>query len=310
MRAPNTAAFLPFQPETAYSYEVGFKGAVLRSHRVRLNVGGLSEHRREATSSARRLISRHRPSRSATVPATATDLEQRLARRASSGIEGRADGGCRSPGFRARRNRALVADPKYVRFADRLSAADRSQERFAGVAKSAVLALRADYATGNRVIGRAQAWPARRLRLAHQQCRPAEYNWPSNPANPTGATSLPGILIVNPAATGGTAGAVSTQNQAVIDATTVNALGLVNARASVEFGNLRDRRVRPEPRQQAATIVQNLLVAPLGYITGIRNEPTTYGSHRHGQVLILTGRTISRRQGGEGRAGRPSPFPF
>jgi iron complex outermembrane receptor protein len=37
LRAPSTAAFLPFDPETAVSYEVGFKGEFL-DRRLRLNL--------------------------------------------------------------------------------------------------------------------------------------------------------------------------------------------------------------------------------------------------------------------------------
>jgi iron complex outermembrane receptor protein len=53
-------------------------------------------------------------------------------------------------------------------------------------------------------------------------------------------------------------------------------LGQVGARASVEFGNI-GLAVFGRNLTNERKYVQNLLVAPLGYITGIRNEPRTFG---------------------------------
>jgi len=61
-----------------------------------------------------------------------------------------------------------------------------------------------------------------------------------------------------------------------VEATTAKALGTVGARASVDFGNF-GVAIFGRNLTNERDFVQNLLVAPLGYITGIRNEPRTYG---------------------------------
>ena len=66
-------------------------------------------------------------------------------------------------------------------------------------------------------------------------------------------------------------------NDAIIAATTAKALGMLGARASVEFGDNLELAVFGRNITNRRNYVQNLLVAPLGYITGIRNEPATYG---------------------------------
>ena len=66
-------------------------------------------------------------------------------------------------------------------------------------------------------------------------------------------------------------------NDAIIDATTAKALGMVGARASFEFGDNFELAIFGRNITNERKFVQNLLVAPLGYITGIRNEPATYG---------------------------------
>ncbi len=76
----------------------------------------------------------------------------------------------------------------------------------------------------------------------------AEYNFPANP-----------------------------NNQLIINATTAPALGLVGARAAVEFGDNYEIAVFGRNLTNKRDYINILLVAPLGYNTGVRNEPTTYG---------------------------------
>lgn len=144
-------------------------------------------------------------------------------------------------GFTVSASGALV-DPKYLRFAD--LSGDRSFERFTGVAEEQ-FALSADYVTD---IG-----TSNRLKLHvdyswRGDVATAEYNFTANP-----------------------------NNNAIIAATTANALGMLGARASFEFGDHFEIAVFGRNLTNQRDYVQNLLVAPLGYITGIRNEPRTYG---------------------------------
>lgn len=143
-------------------------------------------------------------------------------------------------GFTVSASGALV-DPKYISFADLTG--DRSFERFTGVAEEQ-FALSADYATD---IG------SNRLKLH------VDYSWRGDV--PTAEYNF----VANP------------NNNAIIAATTAKALGMVGARASFEFGENFEIAVFGRNLTNERDYVQNLLVAPLGYITGIRNEPRTYG---------------------------------
>lgn len=234
LRAPNTAAFLPFQPEIAYSYEVGLKSEFL-DRRVRLN---LAAYTTDVQNIQRSSLIATAPIPPSTVPGTATILsnagkarfrgvEAELAVLVTEGLTLSASG-------------ALV-DPKYVKFADLTG--DRSFERFTGVAKRQY-ALAADYTT--RFTNDAKldlhvdyAW--------RSDVPTAEYNFPANPSN--------ALIVAN---------------------TTAKALGLLGARASVEFGNF-GIAVFGRNLTNERKYIQNLLVAPLGYATGIRQEPRTYG---------------------------------
>jgi iron complex outermembrane receptor protein len=235
LRAPNTAAFIPFAPEKALAYEIGFKSQFL-DNRVRFNAAAYITDVKDIQRST--LIATP-PLVAGGVPGTATIL----------GNAGKA----RFKGFEAElavapveglrlSASAAVTDAKYVRFAD--LSGDRSFERFAGVAKTQ-LSFAADYGVnfGSSTKLKLHADYSWRSKVAS-----GDYNFPANPSN-----------------------------QQIIAATTAPALGLIGARASLEFNE----------NYEIATFARNignkrsytgiLLVAPLGYATGVRNEPTTYG---------------------------------
>ncbi|NBU84853.1 MAG: TonB-dependent receptor [Sphingomonadaceae bacterium] len=134
-----------------------------------------------------------------------------------------------------------LTDPKYVSFAD--LSGDRSFERFTGVAKKQ-FSLAADYSTEFGEDGKINLH--------------VDYSWRGD--SPTADY----FFAANP------------QNAAIVEATTAKALGTVGARASVDFGNF-GVAIFGRNLTNERDFVQNLLVAPLGYITGIRNEPRTYG---------------------------------
>ena len=144
-------------------------------------------------------------------------------------------------GFTVSASGALV-DPKYIRFSD--LSGDRSFERFVGVAEEQ-FAVSADYSTA---IG-----SSNRVKLH------VDYSWRGDIA------TAEYNFVANP------------NNDAIIAATTAKALGMLGARASVEFGDNLELAVFGRNITNRRNYVQNLLVAPLGYITGIRNEPATYG---------------------------------
>ncbi|MEY2926155.1 MAG: hypothetical protein RL367_632, partial [Pseudomonadota bacterium] len=66
-------------------------------------------------------------------------------------------------------------------------------------------------------------------------------------------------------------------NDAIVAATTGPALGLLGARASVEFADRFEIGVFGRNIGNTRKFVQNQLVAPIGYISGTYNEPATYG---------------------------------
>lgn len=234
LRAPNTAAFIPFLPETAISYEIGFKSQFF-DNRVRLNAAAYLTNVKDIQRST--LIATP-PIPPSTVPGTATILGN-AGKARFKGIEAELTA-VLFDGFRVSASGALV-DPEYVRFAD--LSGDRSFERFTGVAKKQ-FSLAADYTAD---LG------AAKLKLhADYSWRgkvpTAEYNFPANP-----------------------------NNQLIINATTAPALGLVGARAAVEFGDNYEIAVFGRNLTNKRDYINILLVAPLGYNTGVRNEPTTYG---------------------------------
>jgi iron complex outermembrane recepter protein len=234
LRAPSTVAFLPFQPEVAYSYEIGFKSEFF-DKRVRLNVAAYTSDINGIQRSSLIAVAPIPPS---TVAGTAT-IVSNAGKARIRGIEAEF-AAVLFPGFTVSASGALV-DPKYVTFAD--LSGDRSFERFTGVAKQQY-SLAADYATSFGDKGK--------LSLH------VDYAWRGD--SPTADY----FYAANP------------QNQAIVDATTAKALGMLGARASVDFGNF-GIAVFGRNITNNRAFVQNLLVAPLGYVTGIRNEPATYG---------------------------------
>jgi iron complex outermembrane receptor protein len=234
LRAPSTVAFLPFQPEVAYSYEIGFKGEFF-DRRVRLNLAAYTSDINDIQRSTLIAVAPIPPS---TVAGTAT-IVSNAGKARVKGLEAEL-AAVVFPGFTVSATGALV-DPKYVRFADLTG--DRSFERFTGVAKKQ-FSLAADYSTSFGEDGKINL----NVNYAWRGDSPtADYFFAANP-----------------------------QNAAIVDATTAKAMGTVGARASVEFGNFGiavfGRNITNE-----RDFVQNLLVAPLGYVTGIRNEPRTFG---------------------------------
>lgn len=234
LRAPSTAAFLPFAPEIAYSYEVGFKGEFFE-RRVRLNVAAYTSDINDIQRSSLIAVPPIPPS---TVSGTAT-IVSNAGKARVKGLEVEL-AAVVFPGFTVSASGGLV-DPKYIDFAD--LSGDRSFERFTGVAKKQ-FSLAADYSTSFSEQGKISLH--------------VDYAWRGD--SPTSEYNF----VANP------------QNQAIIEATTAKALGQLGARASVDFGNF-GIAVFGRNITNNRAFVQNLLVAPLGYITGIRNEPTTYG---------------------------------
>lgn len=133
--------------------------------------------------------------------------------------------------------------PKYLEYSD--LSGDRSGERFNSVSKQQ-FSLAADYTT-DFSFGRFAA----RVDYSWMSAQAtAEYNFPANP-----------------------------NNDAIIAATTKPAQGLLGARVSLGFGA--DDRFEVAVFGRNITnnrdYVNNLLVAPLGYVSGVRYEPATYG---------------------------------
>jgi iron complex outermembrane recepter protein len=144
-------------------------------------------------------------------------------------------------GFTVQASGALI-DPKYVRYAD--LSGDRSFERFSGVFEKQ-FSIGAAY---SREIG-----DSARLNFnvdyAWRDDVPLDiYNYAPNP-----------------------------NNAAIIAATTGPSLGLLNARASVQFMDRFEIGVFGRNITNERKFSQNQLVAPIGYISATYNEPMTYG---------------------------------
>lgn len=235
LRAPNTASFIPFAPEIAYSYEVGFKSEFL-DNRVRLNVAAYTS---DVNDIQRSTLVSVPPVPPATVPGTATLLGN-AGKVRIRGLEAELTA-VLFEGFTVQASGALV-DPKYVRYADLTG--DRSFERFSGVFKKQY-SLAADYTTA---LG-----SDARIKLH------ADYSWRSKvPLDIYNYTPNP-------------------ENDAIIAATTGPSLGLVGARAAVEFLDRFEIGVFVRNLTNEREFVQNQLVAPVGYISATYNEPRTYG---------------------------------
>lgn len=235
LRAPSTANFTPFLPETAYAYEVGIKSELF-DNRLRLNAAA---YQTDVTDIQRTTLIATAPVPPSTVPGTATILGN-AGKARFRGVEVELMA-VLADGLTVSASGALV-DPKYIRFSD--AGGNRSFERFTGVAKEQ-FALAADYATDISGSNRLKF----HLDYSWRGDVPtAEYNWVGNP-----------------------------NNDAIIEATTAKALGMLGARASVEFGDNLELSIFGRNITNERKYVQNLLVVPLGYIAGIRNEPATYG---------------------------------
>lgn len=135
-----------------------------------------------------------------------------------------------------------LIDPKYVRFSD--LSGNRSQERFPNVTEEQ-FSLAADYTTP---IGATARLDAR-----------VDYAW-------SGRTPLdPYFFAPNPL------------NDAIVRATTRKAYGLLGARVAVEFADRYQLAVFGRNLTNERHINSALIVAPLGYVSGTRQEPRTYG---------------------------------
>ncbi len=235
LRAPSTAAFLPFQPETAYSYELGFKGEFL-DRRLRVNLAAYTSNVKNIQRST--LVSVP-PATPGGVAGTATLLGN-AGKARFNGVEVEITA-VLAEGFSIQASGALV-DPKYKTYADLTG--DRSFERFSGVFKEQ-FSLGADYNT--------KLTDSMKLNLH------ADYAW-------RGKVPLD-IYNYTP----------NPENAAIIAATTAPSLGLLGARASVEFRERYEIGVFGRNLGNTHKYVQNQLVAPIGYISGTYNEPVTYG---------------------------------
>lgn len=235
LRAPSTAAFLPFAPEVAYSYEVGFKGEFL-DRRLRVN---LAAYTTDVNNIQRSTLVSVPPVFPSTVPGTATLLGN-AGKARFRGAEAEITV-APFEGFTVQFSGALV-DPKYISYADLTG--DRSFERFSGVFKEQ-FSIGVDYKAG---LG-----GSTKLNLH------ADYSW-------RGEVPLDTYNY-----------APNPENAAIIAATTAPPLGLLNARATIEFNDMFEIGVFGRNITNERKYVQNQLVAPLGYISATYNEPATYG---------------------------------
>lgn len=235
LRAPTTAAFIPFEPEFADSHEIGLKSQFI-DNRIRFNVALYETSVRDIQRST--LISTP-PIPPSTVPGTATILGN-AGKSRFRGMEAEIQA-VLFTGFRVSASGALV-DPKYIRFTD--LSGDRSFERFTGVAEEQ-FAVAADYSTE---IG-SSAKVNLRVDYAWRGDVPtAEYFFAPNPSN-----------------------------AAIVAASTAQKLGLLGARATIDIGDNYQISIFGRNITNERKFINNLVVAPLGYISGVRNEPATYG---------------------------------
>jgi iron complex outermembrane receptor protein len=246
LRAPSSTFLIPFNPEIAYSYELGFKGEFF-DRRVRLNLAAYQSDVSDIQRST--LIAQPGGGgASATVIGNAGKARFR-------GIEAELQAQL-FEGFVVSANGALI-DPKYISYADLTG--DRSFEPFESVSKRQ-FALAADY---TRDLGGAKlklhadyAWTSKTN---------SSYFWPANgPVVPTGSTAV--------------ANAVNPENAAIVANTTRPAMGILGARASVSFNDdMFELAVFGRNITNNRSFFNPLMVAPVGYIQASRMEPATYG---------------------------------
>ncbi|HMO76072.1 MAG TPA: TonB-dependent receptor [Sphingopyxis sp.] len=248
LRAPSAVFLIPFAPEIAYSHELGFKGEFF-DRRLRFNAAAYQTDINNIQRST--LIA-----------------QPGAAQGASATVLGNA-GKARFRGFEVETVAALTdglrlsaflahVDSKYINYSD--LSGDRSFEKFDSVVPwqwGAALDYTHDFGDV-------------RLKLhadySHFSKSPtAPYFFAQNAATvPPGSTAVPG--------------AVNTQNPAIVTALTRDAQDLFGARASVSFADdAYELAVFVRNITNDRTFVNNLLVAPVGYISSTRNEPRTFG---------------------------------
>ncbi|MEZ5710979.1 MAG: TonB-dependent receptor [Blastomonas sp.] len=247
LRAPTAAFVIPFQPEIAYSYEAGFKGEFF-DRRLRFN---LSVYQTDVNNIQRSTLIANPNGTGATATVLGNAGKARFRGFESEAVLAVTDG-LRFSGFLSH------VSPKYIRYADLTG--DRSFERFDSVTPwQWGAALDFDHDFGGA-----------RLKLH------ADYSHFA--ASPTNSYNFPQNAATVPAGSTATAGAVNTQNAAIIAATTRKAQDLIGARASLSFNDdAYEVAIFGRNLTNDRTFVNNLLVAPVGYISGSRNEPRTYG---------------------------------
>jgi iron complex outermembrane receptor protein len=248
LRAPSAVFLIPFQPEVAYSYEAGFKGEFF-DRRLRFNAAVYQSDINDIQRSTLIAQPGANQGASATVLGNAGKVRVR-------GFETEAmvaiTDDLRLSSFLAH------VDPKYVRYAD--LSGDRSFERFESIARwqwGAALDFDRDFGDF-------------RLKLhgdySHLGKSPTgSYFFAQNAATvPPGSTAVPN--------------AVNTQNDAVVLTTTRKAQDLFGARAAVSFNDdMYELAVFVRNITNDRTFVNNLLVAPVGYVSSTRQEPRTFG---------------------------------
>ncbi len=245
LRALTPAAFVPFRPEVAQSYEIGLKSEFL-DRRVRLN---LAAYHVDSTDIQRSTI--------VSVGGIPATILGNAGKARFRGVEGELTV-APVAGLRVSATGSLT-DPKYKEFSD--FGGDRTQERFTGVAEES-FTLAADYSTA---IGSSDL--KLRVDYSWQGDTPTwHYNWPVN-----GAVVPPGSTAV--------ANAVNTQNNAVIAATTAPAAGFLGARASIAFADGQyELAVFGRNITNNRPKVSSIIVEPIGYANASWAEPATYGA--------------------------------
>lgn len=246
LRAPAAAFLIPFQPEVAYSYEIGFKGEFL-NRRVRLNLAAYQTDVNNIQRST--LISQPGGGGlTATVIGNAGKARFR-------GIEAELQAQL-FDGFVVSFNGALI-DPKYINYAD--LSGDRSFEPFENVSKEQ-FGLAADY---TKEFGGAKlklhadyAWTSVTL---------PPYFWPVNgPVVPAGSTAV--------------ANAPNPQHTPIVNNLLRPSMGVLGARASLSFNeDMYEIAVFGRNLTNNRAFYNPLLVAPVGYVQSSRMEPATYG---------------------------------
>lgn len=248
LRAPSAAFLIPFDPEIAYSYELGFKGEFF-DRRVRFNGALYQSDINDIQRST--LIAQPGSNQGASATVLGNAGKVRIRGFEAESVVAVTDD-LRLSGFLAH------VDPKYVRYAD--LSGDRSFERFESIARwqwGAAIDFDRDFGDF-------------RLKLhadySHLGASPTgSYFFPQNAATvPPGSTAVPN--------------AINTQNDVIVATTTRKAQDLFGARAAVSFADdMYELAVFVRNITNNRTFVNNLLVAPVGYVSSTRQEPRTFG---------------------------------